>query len=64
MNTVLVVWCGEVGVMADAPWCDQMLTATAVLLGKEMGFVLFPLIKNAWTFVFNLLMQPQHSIAP
>lgn len=47
MNTVLVVWCGEVGVMADAPWCDQMLTATAVLLGKEMGFVLFPLIKNA-----------------
>lgn len=38
--------------------------ATAVLLGKEMGFVLFPLIKDAWTFVFNLLMQLQHSIAP
>lgn len=42
-----MAWCGVVGVRADAPWCDQMLMATAVLLGKEMGFVLFPLIKDA-----------------
>lgn len=43
---------------------DRMLMATSLLLGKEIGFVLFPLIKDAWTFVFNLLMQLQHSIAP
>lgn len=27
--------------------CDRMLMATSLLLGKEIGFVLFPLIKDA-----------------
>lgn len=27
--------------------CDRMVMGTSLLLGKEIGFVLFPLIKDA-----------------